>query len=80
MQISVRKKALQKLMEVYRSYCSKCAEGNMTIVDHFEQIPCNILMLSYDRDCKEFRYAYIYLLFPGDQIDISPIVMQFYVF
>ncbi|KAM1022944.1 hypothetical protein COP2_045050 [Malus domestica] len=38
--IPIRKKALQKLMEAYRDYCNKCFEGNMTISDHFEQIPC----------------------------------------
>lgn len=58
MQISVRKKALQKLLEVYRDYCSKCAERHIGITDHFEQIPCKILMLCYDKDCKEFRFAY----------------------
>ncbi|KAJ9673634.1 hypothetical protein PVL29_023280 [Vitis rotundifolia] len=53
--LSVRKKALQKLLEVYREYCSKCSEGHIAITDHFEQIPCRILMLCYDKDCKEFR-------------------------
>ncbi|CAK7346982.1 unnamed protein product [Dovyalis caffra] len=53
--ISVRKKALQKLMEVYRHYCIMCSEGHMTASDHFEQIPCKVLMLSYDKDCKDFR-------------------------
>ncbi|EEF48385.1 androgen induced inhibitor of proliferation (as3) / pds5, putative [Ricinus communis] len=53
--ISVRKKALQKLMEVYQEYCNKCSESYLTIGGHFEQIPCKILMLCYDKDCKEFR-------------------------
>ncbi|KAJ6391648.1 hypothetical protein OIU77_025591 [Salix suchowensis] len=53
--ISVRKKALEKLMEVYREYCIMCSEGPMTANDHFEQIPCKVLMLSYDKDCKDFR-------------------------
>ncbi|KAJ6685414.1 PRECOCIOUS DISSOCIATION OF SISTERS 5 ISOFORM A [Salix purpurea] len=53
--ISVRKKALEKLMEVYREYCIMCFEGPMTASDHFEQIPCKVLMLSYDKDCKDFR-------------------------
>ncbi|CAH2067746.1 unnamed protein product, partial [Thlaspi arvense] len=51
--LSVRKKALQKLTEVYQDYCDKCAEGYMTINDHFEQIPCKILLLCCDKDCKE---------------------------
>ncbi|CAN6720879.1 unnamed protein product [Malus baccata var. baccata] len=53
--IPIRKKALQKLMEAYRDYCNKCFEGNMTISDHFEQIPCKILMLCFDKDCMDFR-------------------------
>ncbi|KAJ0024548.1 hypothetical protein Pint_08187 [Pistacia integerrima] len=53
--IAVRKKVLQKLLEVYRDYCRKCYEGRMTICDHYEEIPCKILMLCYDKDCKEFR-------------------------
>ena len=59
MQMCVRKKALYKLMEVYRDYCNKCSEGHMTISDHFEQIPCKILMLCFDKDCKEFRSAFL---------------------
>ncbi|GFY85364.1 ARM repeat superfamily protein [Actinidia rufa] len=53
--VSVRKKALQKLLEVYRDYCTKCAGGIITPSDHFEQILCRILMLCYDKDCKDFR-------------------------
>ncbi|XP_017981381.1 PREDICTED: sister chromatid cohesion protein PDS5 homolog A isoform X2 [Theobroma cacao] len=60
--ISVRKKALQKVMEVYRDYCNKCAEGHITMCDHFEQIPCKVLMLCYDKDCKEFRSQNIELV------------------
>ena len=41
-----------------RDYCKKCYEGSMTISDHFEEIPCKIMMLCYDKDCKEFRSAY----------------------
>ncbi|CAI9115357.1 OLC1v1016244C1 [Oldenlandia corymbosa var. corymbosa] len=50
--VSVRKKALQKLLELYRDYCTKCAEDMAVISDHFEQIPGKILMLLFD---KEFR-------------------------
>ncbi|KAE8694757.1 esterase-like [Hibiscus syriacus] len=60
--ISVRKKALQKVMELYRDYCDKCAEGHITICDHFEQIPCKVLMLCYNKDCKEFRSQNIELV------------------
>lgn len=34
----------------------------MTISDHFELIPCKILMLCYDKDCKEFRYVCLDLM------------------
>ncbi|WCJ44636.1 hypothetical protein M5689_025294 [Euphorbia peplus] len=53
--LSVRKKAFQKLIEVYQEYCKKCSKGDLTMDDHFEQIPCKILMLCYDKDCKDFR-------------------------
>ncbi|KAJ8563635.1 hypothetical protein K7X08_032087 [Anisodus acutangulus] len=53
--VSVRKKALKKLLELYQDYCTQCATAVMDFSDHFEQIPCKILMLCYDRDCKEFK-------------------------
>ncbi|XP_058091316.1 sister chromatid cohesion protein PDS5 homolog B [Magnolia sinica] len=53
--VSVRRNAMQKLLELYRSYCSKCSEGLLTHSDHLEQIPCRILALCYDKDCKDFR-------------------------
>ncbi|GAU33080.1 hypothetical protein TSUD_227390 [Trifolium subterraneum] len=69
--ISVRKKALQKLMEIYRDYCKKCCEGSMIIHDAFEEIPCKILKLCCDNKCKEFRSQSTELiladnLFPDD--------------
>lgn len=54
--ITVRKKALQKLTEVYQDYCDKCSKESMTINDHFEQIPCKILLLCCEKNCEEFRY------------------------
>uniref|UniRef100_M4CVS0 Uncharacterized protein n=1 Tax=Brassica campestris TaxID=3711 RepID=M4CVS0_BRACM len=51
--ISVRKKAMQQLSKVYQDYCDKCSKGYLTINDHFEQIPCKILLLCCDKDCKE---------------------------
>lgn len=53
--VPVRKKALKKLLELYLEYCTQCAAAIMDFSDHFEQIPCKILMLCYDRDCKEFK-------------------------
>ncbi|XP_038899210.1 sister chromatid cohesion protein PDS5 homolog A isoform X2 [Benincasa hispida] len=69
--ISVRKKALQKLLEAYRDYCDKCSKGQSNMNDAFEQIPCKVLMLCYDKDCKEFRSQCMELvlvedLFPAD--------------
>ncbi|KAE8649626.1 sister chromatid cohesion protein PDS5 homolog A isoform X1 [Cucumis sativus] len=69
--ISVRKKALQKLLEAYRDYCDICSKGQSTMNDAFEQIPCKVLMLCYDKDCKEFRSQCMELvlvedLFPAD--------------
>ncbi|XP_022976675.1 sister chromatid cohesion protein PDS5 homolog A-like isoform X2 [Cucurbita maxima] len=69
--ISVRKKALQKLLEVYRDYCDKCSKDQLTMKNDFEQIPCKVLMLCYDKDCKEFRSQCMELvlvedLFPAD--------------
>ncbi|XP_048332268.2 sister chromatid cohesion protein PDS5 homolog B isoform X1 [Ziziphus jujuba] len=64
--IPVRKKALQKLMELYCDYCNKCSEGLMGISDNLEKIPCKILMLCYDKDCKEFRSQNMELVLAED--------------
>ncbi|XP_023523391.1 sister chromatid cohesion protein PDS5 homolog A-like isoform X2 [Cucurbita pepo subsp. pepo] len=64
--ISVRKKALQQLLEVYRDYCDKCSKGQLTMNDDFEQIPCKVLMLCYDKDCKEFRFQCMELVLVED--------------
>ncbi|KAK7373149.1 hypothetical protein VNO80_06547 [Phaseolus coccineus] len=29
---------------------------SMKVSNHFEEIPCKIMMLCYDKDCKEFRF------------------------
>ncbi|KAK7301356.1 hypothetical protein RJT34_12219 [Clitoria ternatea] len=63
---SVRKRALQKLIEIYQFYCNKCYEGSMKISHHFEEIPCKIMMLCYDKDCKEFRSQNIELVLADD--------------
>lgn len=52
------------MTEVYQEYCKKCSEGYMAISDDFEQILCKVLMLCYDKDCKEFRFTYFdYMVF-----------------
>ncbi|KAK9167589.1 hypothetical protein Scep_002780 [Stephania cephalantha] len=68
--VSVRTNTLQKLLELYRSYCTQCSEGLMTIDDCLEQIPCRILMLCYDKDCKDFRPQRMELLLAEDLFPI----------
>ncbi|CAA2988300.1 sister chromatid cohesion PDS5 homolog A isoform X2 [Olea europaea subsp. europaea] len=70
--ISVRRKALQKLLELYRDYCTRCATGIASLNDHIEQIPCKILMLSYDKDCQEFRPQSMELVL----VDLFPSSLQ----
>ncbi|XP_019182210.1 PREDICTED: sister chromatid cohesion protein pds5 isoform X2 [Ipomoea nil] len=53
--VSVRTKALKKLLEVYQEYCTKCAPHVLDLSDSLEQIPCKILMLCYGKDCEEFK-------------------------
>ncbi|XP_027150474.1 sister chromatid cohesion protein PDS5 homolog A-B-like [Coffea eugenioides] len=66
--VSVRKKALQKLLELYQDYCTKCV-GDIKM--HFEQIPCKILMLCYDKDCKEFRPQSLEYVLAEDLFPVS---------
>ncbi|KAI3984094.1 hypothetical protein MKX01_035221 [Papaver californicum] len=64
---SVRKNAMRKLLDLYRNYCTNCSERvNEELADHFEQIPCRILMLCYDKDCKEFRPHIMELVLADD--------------
>ncbi|KAM0947386.1 putative sister chromatid cohesion protein Pds5 [Dioscorea sansibarensis] len=53
--VSVRKVTMQKLLELYRAYCDKCSKGVAMLHDNYEQIPSRILVLCFDKDCKEFR-------------------------
>ncbi|KAL3513624.1 hypothetical protein ACH5RR_026341 [Cinchona calisaya] len=69
--VSVRKKALQKLLELYQDYCTKCVEGILKLSDHFEQIPCRILMLCYDKDCKEIRPQSLEYILAEDVFPVS---------
>ncbi|KAI3767597.1 hypothetical protein L2E82_17844 [Cichorium intybus] len=50
--VSVRKKVLQMLLDVYHDYCNRCSEGIIRLSAEFEQIPCGILMLCYDKDSE----------------------------
>lgn len=50
------RRALQKLLSVYLDYCAKCYERSMSLSDHFEAIPCGMLMLYCDKDCRDFGY------------------------
>ncbi|XP_052189555.1 sister chromatid cohesion protein PDS5 homolog B isoform X2 [Diospyros lotus] len=69
--VSVRKKALQKLLEIYRDYCSKCSGSSIKPIDHFEQIPCRVLMLCYDKDCKDFRPQNMELVLAEELFPVS---------
>ncbi|CAN6439255.1 unnamed protein product [Victoria cruziana] len=53
--VSVRKNTMQRLLELYSSYCNRCFEGEITPDDNFEQIPSRILRLCYDKDSKDFK-------------------------
>lgn len=64
--VTVRKNTVQKLLDLYRDYCTQCSEGLITLCDHFEQIPCRILMLCYDKDCKDFRQQNMELVLAED--------------
>ncbi|PWA83208.1 ARM repeat superfamily protein [Artemisia annua] len=58
--VSVRKKALQMLLDVYHHYCIRCSEGIIQLSNDFEHIPCGILMLCYDKD-TDFGCKYVTL-------------------
>ncbi|PWA56289.1 ARM repeat superfamily protein [Artemisia annua] len=58
--VSVRKKALQMLLDVYHHYCIRCSEGIIQLSVDFEHIPCGILMLCYDKD-TDFGCKYVTL-------------------
>ncbi|XP_008785877.2 sister chromatid cohesion protein PDS5 homolog A [Phoenix dactylifera] len=64
--VSVRKSVMQKLLELYRAYCIKCSKGHLMLNDKYEQIPCKILLLCFDKDCKEFRPQNIEIIFAED--------------
>ncbi|KAL8170975.1 hypothetical protein V2J09_022779 [Rumex salicifolius] len=63
---SVRKVAMKKLLEVYHHYCIKCSEGQIELNQYFEQIPCSILMLCYDRSSKDVRPQTLELVLAED--------------
>eukprot|EP00253_Pinus_taeda_P014590 PITA_14590 len=65
--VSVRKYTLERLVEVYRVYCSKCLDGSVCNFE-LDWIPGKILVCCYD---KEFRsqvvdVAFSQSLFPSD--------------
>ncbi|XP_021759751.1 sister chromatid cohesion protein PDS5 homolog A-like isoform X2 [Chenopodium quinoa] len=63
---SVRKEALKKLLEVYREYCTKCHAGQIELNESYERIPCKVLVLSFDKNLKEFRPQNLELLLAVD--------------
>ncbi len=46
LQVFVRKDTLQKLTEVYKTYCTKCIDGSVTLDKQFEWIPSNVVHTS----------------------------------
>ncbi|OAY80665.1 Sister chromatid cohesion protein PDS B, partial [Ananas comosus] len=52
--VSVRKLHC-KVIGALSDYCSKCSKGIAIINEHYEQIPCKILALCFDKDCESFR-------------------------
>ncbi|KAL6010732.1 hypothetical protein ACLOJK_001173 [Asimina triloba] len=64
--VSVRRNAMQKLLELYRLYCTKCSDDLLTQSDHLEEIPCRILALCFDKDCKDFRPQNMELVLADD--------------
>ncbi|MQL79390.1 hypothetical protein Taro_011842, partial [Colocasia esculenta] len=69
--VSVRKRAMVKLLELYRAYCIKCSEGVLPLTDHFEQIPCRILNLCFEKDCKEFSLQKMEIMLAEDLFPAS---------
>ncbi|XP_028553543.1 sister chromatid cohesion protein PDS5 homolog A-B [Dendrobium catenatum] len=64
--ISVRKSAMQSLLELYRVYCIKCSNGLFSLNFTYENIPGAVLMLCFDKDCKEFRAQNMELVITRD--------------
>ncbi|KAH0466271.1 hypothetical protein IEQ34_006374 [Dendrobium chrysotoxum] len=64
--ISVRKSAMQSLLELYRVYCIKCSHGLFSLNFDYENIPGAVLMLCFDKDCKEFRTQNMELVITRD--------------
>ncbi|KAG0502674.1 hypothetical protein HPP92_002746, partial [Vanilla planifolia] len=64
--ICVRKSAMQNLLELYRCYCINCYNGLFKLNEVYEKIPCGILMLCFDKDCKEFRPPKMEVVFAMD--------------
>ena len=48
--MAVRKATLLKSMELYKSYCSKCAEGSMGVDKEYEWIPGKIARCCNDKE------------------------------
>ncbi|KAG4958917.1 hypothetical protein JHK87_035550 [Glycine soja] len=55
--------ATERLRDIKACAIEFCS---MTISDHFEEIPCKIMMLCYDKDCKEFRFQNMEFVLAND--------------
>jgi hypothetical protein len=56
-QVFVKIDTLQKLTKVYRTYCTECIDGFVTLYKQFEWIPSKIICWCYDEDYKDFKYV-----------------------
>ncbi|MCO5560048.1 hypothetical protein L7F22_013654 [Adiantum nelumboides] len=54
-EVTVRQETQQRLMDLYKSYCSKKAEGLPVHTDTLYWIPSKLIRSSCDKDSKEFR-------------------------
>ncbi|KAI5067093.1 hypothetical protein GOP47_0017621 [Adiantum capillus-veneris] len=54
-EVTVRQYTQQRLMDLYKSFCSKKVEGISVHTDTFYWIPCKLIRSSCDKDSKEFR-------------------------
>ncbi|PKA51709.1 hypothetical protein AXF42_Ash003076 [Apostasia shenzhenica] len=74
--ISVRKSAMQSLLELYRIYCLKCSSGLFSLSDNYENIPCGVLLLCFDKDNKEFRSQNLELILARDLFPSSLLISE----
>ncbi|XP_024357694.1 sister chromatid cohesion protein PDS5 homolog A isoform X2 [Physcomitrium patens] len=63
--VVVRKATLVKLMELYKSYCTKCLEGSTALDKDYEWIPGKILRCCNDKELQGLETILTEQLFPA---------------